>query len=103
MNNAFFGKTMKNVIKRTKLVTTERRRNYLVSELNYHTTKFFLEHLITLEMKKNEILMIKPVFLGLSILELSKILLYELWYNYVNPKFDEKENLCYRNTDLLYT
>ena len=44
-NNAFFGKTMKNVIKHTKPVTTERRRNYLVSELNYHTTKFFLEHL----------------------------------------------------------
>ena len=52
MNNAFFGKTMKNVTKHTKLVTTERRRNYLVSELNYHTTKFFLEHLITVEMKK---------------------------------------------------
>ena len=74
-----------------------------MSELNYHTTKFFSEHLITLEMKKNEILMIKPVFLGLSILELSKILLYEFWYNYVNPTFDEEENLCYRDTDLLYT
>ena len=44
---------MKNVIKHTKLVTTERRKNYLVSELNYHTTKFFLEHLIAVEMKKN--------------------------------------------------
>ena len=53
INNAFFGKAMKNLIKHTKLVTTERRKNYLVSELNYYTTKFFLEHLIAVEMKKN--------------------------------------------------
>ena len=36
-----------------KLVTAERRRNYLVSEQNYHTTKFFTEHLLTTELKKN--------------------------------------------------
>ena len=53
MNNAVFGKTMENVRKHRdiKLVTTERRRNYLVSEPNYHTTKFFTEHLLELEMK----------------------------------------------------
>ena len=47
MNNAVFRKTMENVRKNRniKLVTTERRRNYLVSELNYHTTKFFMENL----------------------------------------------------------
>ena len=54
MNNAVFGKTMENVRKHRdiKLVTTERRRNYLVSEPNYHTTKFFTEHLLAIEMKK---------------------------------------------------
>ena len=54
MNNAVFGKTMENVRKHRdiKLVTTERRRNYLVSEPNYHTTKFFTENLIAIEMKK---------------------------------------------------
>ena len=41
----------------------------------------------------------KPVYLGLSILELSKILMYELWYYYVKPKFDEKANFCYMDTD----
>ena len=60
-----------------KLVTTERRRNYLVSEPNYHTTKFFAENLLVTEMKKTQIVMNKPVYLGLSILELSKILMYE--------------------------
>ena len=55
MNNAVFGKTTENVRKHrdTKLVTTERRRNYLVSKPNYHTTKFFTEHLLAIETKKN--------------------------------------------------
>ena len=77
MNNAVFGKNMENVRKHRdiKLVTTERRRNYLVSEPNYHTTKFFTENLLAIEMKKTEILMNKPVHLGLSILELNKILM----------------------------
>ena len=53
MNNAVFGKAMENVRKHRdiKLVTTERRKNYLVSEPNYHTTKFFTEHLLAIEMK----------------------------------------------------
>ena len=54
MNNALFGKIMKNVKKNgnSKLVTTERRRNYLVSKPNYHTIKFFTENLLAIEMKK---------------------------------------------------
>ena len=86
-----------------KLVTTERRKNYLVSVLNYHTTKFFTENLLVTEMKKTEILMDKTVYLELSILELSKILMYEFWYDYVKPKDGEKAKLCYMDTVLLYT
>ena len=53
MNNAVFGKTMENVKKREiKLVTAERRRNYLMLEPNYHTTKFFIEYLLAIEMQK---------------------------------------------------
>ena len=64
MNNAVFGKTMENVRKHRdiKLATTERRRNYLVSEPNYHTTKFFTEHLLAIEMEKTETFMNKPVY-----------------------------------------
>ena len=58
-----------------KLVTTESRRNYLVLEPNYDTPKFLTGHLLTIEMKKMQILMNKPVYLGLSIVELSKILI----------------------------
>ena len=58
MNNAVLGKTIENVRKHRNitLVITERRRNYLVSEPNYHTTKFFTEYLLAIEMKKPEIL-----------------------------------------------
>ena len=65
---------MENVRKQRniKLVITERRRNYLVSEPNYHTTKFFRGNLLTIEMRKTQILMSMPVYLGLSVLDLSK-------------------------------
>ena len=101
MNNAVFGKTMENVRKHRdiKLVTTERRRNYFLSEPKFHTTKFFTENLLAIQMKKTEILMNKPVHLGLSMLELSKILMYEFWYDYVKPKYSEKAKLCYMDTD----
>ena len=74
MNDAVFGKTLENATKHRniKLVTTKRRRNYLVSETNYHTTKFFTEHLLAIEMTKTQILMNKPVYLGLLILDLSE-------------------------------
>ena len=67
MNNSIFGKTMENVRKHgdIKLVITERRRNYLVSELNYQTIKFFTEHLLAMGMRKTQILMNKPVYLNL--------------------------------------
>ena len=72
MNNAVFGKTMENLRKHRdiKLIITERRRNYLVSESNYHTAKFFTVDLLAIEMKKTQILTNKRVYLRLSILDL---------------------------------
>ena len=79
MNNSVFGETIENVRKYRdiKLFTTKRRRNYLVSEKNYHTTKFFTENLSKIEMKKKQISMNKLVNLRFSILELSKRLMFE--------------------------
>ena len=101
MNNAVFGKSMENVRKYgdIKLVTTERRRNYLVSGANYHATKFFTENLLVIEMKKTQILMNKLIHLGLSILDLSKAAVYEFWYDYVKPKYGENAKLSYMDTD----
>ena len=78
MNKAVFGKIMENVEKHRaiRLVTTE-RRNYLLSEPNYHTTKFFTKKLLATEMGKTQIFMNKPVYLGFSTLDLSKTVMYE--------------------------
>ena len=74
MNNAVFGKTMENArkLRNIKLVTTERRRNCLVSEPTYQITKFFTENVLATEMGKTQILMNKPVYLGLLILDLKQ-------------------------------
>ena len=94
-SNAAFGKTTENVRNHSdiKLVTTKRRRNKLVSKQKYHTKKFFTENILPIEMRITEILMNKPVYLGLSIPQLSKILMYEFWYGYVKPKYVEKSKL----------
>ena len=80
-----------------QLATIERKTNCLVSEPNYHTSKFFTEHLLTIEMRKTEILINKPVYLGFPILELSKILMYEFWHDYVTPKYSKKANGVHKN------
>ena len=97
MNNSVFGKTMQNVRKHRdiKLVTTDKRRNQLVSEPNYHTAKWFSENLLAIEMKETKVKLNKPVYLGLSILEISKTLMYEFWYDYIKPKYQNNAKLCY--------
>ena len=101
MNNSFFGKTMENVRKHRdiKLVATDKRRNQLVSEPNYHATKWLSENLLAIEMKKIKVKMKKPVYLGLSILEISKALIYEFWYDYIKPEYQDNAKLCYMDTD----
>ena len=101
MNNSVFGKMMENVRKHRdiKLVTTEKRRIKLVSEPNYHTTKQFSENLIAIEMKNAKVKMNKPLYLGMSILEISKTLMYEFWYDYLKSKYNDKAKLCYIDTD----
>ena len=82
MNNAVFGKTM-------------------VSEPNYHTMKLISENLSIIEMKKVKVKMKKPIYLGLSILEISKIIMYEFWYDYVKKKYGDMVKLCYMDTESL--
>ena len=101
MNNSVFGKTMENIRKHRdiKLVTTDRKRSKLVSEPNYHTINLISEDLSIIEMKKTKVKMNKPIYLGLSILEISKILMYEFWYDYMKPKYNDNVRLCYMDTD----
>ena len=101
MNNAVFGKTMENVRKHReiKLEKTDKKRNKLVSEPNFHTMKLIDNNLAIIEMRKVKVKMNKPIYLGLSILDISKITMYEFWYDYVKIKYEDKARLCYMDTD----
>ena len=95
MNNAAFGKTMENVGKQRdiKFVTKE-RRNYLVRTKLSHFKVLILD-LLAIEMRKTQIFINKPVYLGLPILKLTKKAMYEFWYDYVKPQHGGKAKLCY--------
>ena len=95
MNNSVFGKTMENIRNHRdmKLVTSDKRRKRLVSEPNYYSHKKISEHLMAIEMKR--VKMIKPLYLGMSILDISKTLMYEFWYDSIKPNYGDRAKLCY--------
>ena len=101
MNNSVFGKTMESMRnkKDIKLVTSDKRRKRLVSEPNYYSHKNFSDHLMAIGMKKTRVKMIKPLYLGMSILDISKTLMYKFWYEYIRPKYGDRAKLCYTDTD----
>ena len=90
-NNSVYGKTMEIVRKHRdiRLVKSDKKRNILASEPNYHSTKCISEDLLIMEMKKREIYMNKPIYFGQAILYISKMLIYEFWYDYVLPMYGE--------------
>ena len=84
-----------------KLVKTDHERNKLEPEPNYHTMNLISENLSIIEMKKVKVKMKKPIYLGRSILEISKMIMYEFWYDYVKNKYGDMVKLCYMDTDSL--
>ena len=101
MNNFVFGKTMEHVRNHRdiKVITSEKRRKRLVSEPNYHSCKKYSDHLMAIEMKKTRVKMNKPLYLGVLILDISKILMYEFCDNYIIPKYGDRAKLCYTDND----
>ena len=101
MNKSVFGKTMENVrnCRDIKLIATEQRRKKLTSKPNYDSCKQFNYDLMAIEMKTTEVLMNKPIAAGQAILDTSKTLMYEFWYDYLKPKYQDNIKLCYMDTD----
>ena len=95
MNNSVYGTTVENVTNHRdiKLVKSDKIRKRLVSEPNYHSHKSFSEYLMATEMKKTKIKMNKPLYLGMSILDISKTLMYEFWYDYIGPNYGDKAKI----------
>ena len=97
MNNSVFGKTMENSRKHRdiNLVTTDKRRYQFLLEPNYDTTKYFLENLLAIEINKTKVKINRPLYLGLSILEINKTLMHGFLYDYIKPKHQDNVKLCY--------
>ena len=103
MNNSVSGKTMENVRKHRNIWLVTSRESYLreVMKPNFKSGVLFGESLMGCEMGRVKITMNKPVYLGQTILDLSKIRMYEFHYNYMVPKYGNKLKLCYMDTDSL--
>ena len=72
-----------------------------MSESNYHAMKCFSENLAAIEMRKTKIKMSKPIYVGITILDISKTLMYEFSYGYLKHKYGDKIKLCYMDTHSL--
>ena len=102
MNNSVFGKTMENIRNRVvvKLVNTKEKLKKLVAKPNFKgPPKIFNENLISVHMKKTSLTMNKPVYLGMCILDLSKVIMFDFHYKYIKPKYENKAKLLFTDTD----
>ena len=105
MNNSVFGKTMENIRNRVnvKLVNTGEQFKKLTAKPNFDSRKIFNENLVSVHMKKTSLTMNKPVYLGMSILDLSKTVMFDFHYQYIKPKYGKQAKLLFTDTDsLLY-
>ncbi|XP_057293817.1 uncharacterized protein LOC130622378 [Hydractinia symbiolongicarpus] len=101
MNNSFFGKAMENQRKHKdiRLATKKEQYEKLVMKPNFKGSTWFSETLMGVEMSKIKIKMNKPIYLGLAILDMSKMIMYEFHYDYMKPKYGDDVKLCYMDTD----
>ena len=103
MNNSVFGKTMENIRNwvDVKLVNTEEKLRKLVAKPNFRSRKIFSENLVSVHMKKTSLTMVKPVYLGMCILDLSKTIMFDFHYQYIKSKYGDKAKLLFSDTDSL--
>ena len=103
MNNSVFGKTMENIEKRVdiRLKTDKGEARKLSARPNYDHCTIFDENLVAIHMKPVKLYYNKPVYLGMCILDLSKNLMFDFHYNYMKPKYGDKAQLLYTDTDSL--
>ena len=103
MNNSVFGKTMENIRNRVdiKLVNNRRKAIELTRKLNYNSWTWFSENLVAIHMNRIKLYFNKPIYIGMSILDISKTLIFEFHYKYMIPKFKENQQLLFTDTDSL--
>ena len=112
LNNAVYGKTMENVDKRVdiKIVSDWESKGKrlgaraLIAKPNFHSSKIFTENMVAIQMNRLKTVYNKPIYIGFTVLELSKLKMYDFHYDYMLPKFKENLTLNYMDTDsFIYT
>ena len=103
MNNSIFGKTMENLRKRidVRLVTNEKKLLKLASKPTYVSSKIFNENLMAVHKIKEALTLNRPAYVGMCILDLSKMLMYDFHYNYIKEKYGDRARLLFTDTDSL--
>ena len=108
MNNAVFGKTMENMRDRVdiQLVTNEDRFLKLVAKPQYDDHQFYSDEnsesmLVAVKQVKREVTLNKPIYVGLTVLDLSKLHMFKFHYDYIKPKYGDKATLLFTDTDSL--
>ena len=103
MNNSVFGRRLANIRNSVdiRLISTDKVAQKLAAKPNYDCCTIFDENLIAVHMKNTKLYLNKPVYLGMSILDLSKSLMYDCHYNYIKTKYGDKTKLLFTDTDSL--
>ena len=103
MNNSVFGNTMENLCKRVyvRLVTDEKKLLKLISKPTYVSSKIFNENLVAVHKIKEALTLNRPAYVGMYILDLNKILIYDFHYNYIKKKYDNRAKLLFTDTNSL--
>ena len=103
MNNAAYGKTMENLRNRIdiKLVNNEKVFLKCTSKPSYMSRKIFNNNLVAIWKGKFSLKLNRPTYIGMSILELNKVLLYEFQYDYIKNKYGNKSKLLFTDIDNL--
>ena len=103
MNNSVFGKTIENIRKRQNIILVDNREkaSKLISGPNFDRATIFDRNLIAVHMKKTEVYFNKPVYVGQAILDLSKTLMFNFHYNYIQKKYKHRAELLFTDTDSL--
>ena len=103
MNNSVFGKTMENLHKRVdvRLVTDEKKPDKLIAKPTYVSSKIFNENLMAVHKVKETLTLNRPAYVGMCILDLSKMLMYDFHYSCILKKYNNRARLLFTNTDSL--
>ena len=102
INNSFFGKTCENVRKHqdVRLVRDEAKLKKIVARPTYNQHVIYDENMAAIQMKKNVVNLNKPRYIGLVVLDVSKLLMYQFHYEYIMPKYPDSQ-LLFTDTDSL--